>query len=812
MSSLRKVLFLLGSVVLAVTFLHYSGHILAAAPQAQASREKADFYLATDGNDKWSGRLEAPNAQRNDGPFASFERAQQAVREQKKRNAATTVMVREGTYFLSQPIHFGHEDSGSQSAPVVYQAFPGERVIISGGRHLTGWSNPGGNRWTVKLSSREYQNFEALFFNGERRYRPRTTEGSYLYIKGPVYSAERTPTCSVQPGQNRRRRQGGGAGQGGGGRPGRFGRRFPGGGPPYGGQGRGRAGGGEGGEAGQWECFDRFYYKGDDIASSYHSMALGDVEVIDFEKWIVARLRLARVDTDQHIAYTTGPTFLGPLSGFMQDHRYLIENVQEALKQPGQWYLDRCTDPPGCSSSDGTWTLTYLAKSGENPNTMPVIVPQVSQLIVAKDLQNVVFKNLTFAHDNWYPAPEGLGDFQGGPKVPAALSFINCSHITLDSDVVEHIQAWAVDIASESGTTTGNQVINSAIYDVGYGGIRIGRQGAEGDSDENIPNFTRVENSVIEGLGRIVPSGIGTGVWVGNAHHNVITHNDIYDIYNGAIRIGFKLNFARGAFQAHDNLVSFNKLYDLGQGVTSDMAGIYFASSGTTGNQVLNNVIHDVVHDPGPGGYGGEGLYFDQASANIVAKNNLVYRISQAGLFVNYADAIDGDQPQNNLVSNNIFAYTRMRVLQRGGENENSFVFTHNLVYFDRGTIQAYPGKWSCQGDCTRRFMMDYNVYWSPKGEKPDFITTDLQAHEATHFNFERWQSLGQDTHSIIADPKFVAPAHPKDDFTLRAGSPATQVGFVPFDFKQAGAINPVLRPPRVPPAFPLQVPDPNDF
>ena len=35
---------------------------------------------------------------------------------------------------------------------------------------------------------------------------------------------------------------------------------------------------GEGG----FVCMDRFYYKGDDIASNYHGMALGDVEILDF--------------------------------------------------------------------------------------------------------------------------------------------------------------------------------------------------------------------------------------------------------------------------------------------------------------------------------------------------------------------------------------------------------------------------------------------------------------------------------------------------------------------------------------------------
>src|SRR5581483_805991 len=293
-----------------------------------------------------------------------------------------------------------------------------------------------------------------------------------------------------------------------------------------------------------------------------------------------------------------------------------------------------------------------------------------------------------------------------------------------------------------------------------------------------------------------------------------VTHNEIYDFYNGAIRIGFKLNIRNGRGNAHDNLAAYNLVYNLGQGVTSDMGGIYTSNSDTKGNQILNNVIHDVVHDPGPGGYGGGGLYFDQGSSNIVAKNNLVYRVSGAGLFVNFADIFDGDTPQNNVVSNNIFAFSKKRLLQRGGESRNTFSFTHNIVYYDQGQIQAEPGKWSCTNDCTDYFFLDYNMYWHTKGEKPEFITTGREnpRRDITRHDFKAWQQMGEDQHSIIADPMFANPHPPVDDFTVRNTAAAKQIGFVAFDPKEAGRSHPVLKAPPVPPAFPLQLLDPNDF
>jgi len=45
-----------------------------------ASPARADFYVAPNGNDQWSGTLAEPNAQRSDGPFASLERARPPAR------------------------------------------------------------------------------------------------------------------------------------------------------------------------------------------------------------------------------------------------------------------------------------------------------------------------------------------------------------------------------------------------------------------------------------------------------------------------------------------------------------------------------------------------------------------------------------------------------------------------------------------------------------------------------------------------------------------------------------------------------------
>jgi hypothetical protein len=100
------------------------------------------FYVSTEGNDAWSGKLAEPNSAKNDGPFATLARARDAIRSLhagKPLHKPVTVYVRGGVYTLSAPLVFLPEDSGAAKYPVTYAAYPGEKVVLSGGRTITGW-------------------------------------------------------------------------------------------------------------------------------------------------------------------------------------------------------------------------------------------------------------------------------------------------------------------------------------------------------------------------------------------------------------------------------------------------------------------------------------------------------------------------------------------------------------------------------------------------------------------------------------------------------------------------------------------------
>ena len=103
------------------------------------------FYVAVDGNDAWSGHLEVVNTDKTDGPFASLQRARDAIRSLRGQGglpqAGVLVVVRGGRYYLNTPLDLTAQDSGTETTKIIYTAYPGEEVRLSGGRPVANFSN-----------------------------------------------------------------------------------------------------------------------------------------------------------------------------------------------------------------------------------------------------------------------------------------------------------------------------------------------------------------------------------------------------------------------------------------------------------------------------------------------------------------------------------------------------------------------------------------------------------------------------------------------------------------------------------------------
>jgi hypothetical protein len=82
------------------------------------------FYVATNGNDAWSGTLPAPNSANSDGPFKTLYKAQSSMNSS---STIKTVTIRGGTYTLTANLSFFSSSNGQTWIP-----FQNETPIIDG--------------------------------------------------------------------------------------------------------------------------------------------------------------------------------------------------------------------------------------------------------------------------------------------------------------------------------------------------------------------------------------------------------------------------------------------------------------------------------------------------------------------------------------------------------------------------------------------------------------------------------------------------------------------------------------------------------
>ena len=118
------------------------------------------YFVAPSGDDANPGTLVKP--------FATLQRAQQAARKLAGREAVT-VSLREGTYYLPEPLVFIAEDSGTQAAPVEYRAYEKEKPVVSGGVLLRGLKWEPYKDGILKAKVPEGFTTDQLFVNGKRQ-------------------------------------------------------------------------------------------------------------------------------------------------------------------------------------------------------------------------------------------------------------------------------------------------------------------------------------------------------------------------------------------------------------------------------------------------------------------------------------------------------------------------------------------------------------------------------------------------------------------------------------------------------------------
>lgn len=160
------------------------------------------FYVATNGNDQWSGTLPSSTESKKDGPFATLERARNAVRDlrQDYPKGAYSIEVRGGIYRLEKTFILESEDSGTEEFPLIISAFGSESPILTGTRIINNFEPFSGEIHKASLAGliNDFFPVRQLFVNNKRqalaRY-PNTNHDiardDFLYVEMPSPSASK---------------------------------------------------------------------------------------------------------------------------------------------------------------------------------------------------------------------------------------------------------------------------------------------------------------------------------------------------------------------------------------------------------------------------------------------------------------------------------------------------------------------------------------------------------------------------------------------------------------------------------------------
>ena len=484
------------------------------------------------------------------------------------------------------------------------------------------------------------------------------------------------------------------------------------------------------------------HFRGTDIQPRW---AGHGVEVVTLLAWSDLRMPIMKVDEGTHIATLASDP---QPSNKESDARYFIENTPDALDAPGEWYLDRASG-----------LVSYLPLPGENLMQAQVVAPALSTLIQLRGssetghfVRHIVFRGLTFEHAAWTMDAAGYADTQAASPAPSAVEASGALDCTFEKCSFAHLGGYAMSLGRGSKR---NQVLASHFFDLGAGGIKIGEPVQHpANADQNYQNI--IADNHLHDLGLVYAAGVG--IWVLQSSRNQIIHNHIHDLFYTAISVGWTWGY--GPNQSKGNLIAFNHLHSVGQGMLSDMGGIYTLGI-QPGTVIRNNLIHDIASFT----YGGWGIYPDEGSSEELIENNIVYHCKSAGFHQHYG--------RDNIVRNNIFAFNRENQLMRTrAEPHRSFTLQNNIVYFDSGRLLG--SNWTGS-----MFTTEKNVFYDRRGPRILFAGQ----------TFSAWQLAGHDQQSVIADPLFVNADN--FDFRLRPASPALRLGFHQIDMSTVG--------PRVP-------------
>ncbi len=699
-----------------------------------AAEPTADFFVSPNGSDTWSGRLSEPNAQRTDGPFASLERARNAVRESgKHRSGDISVLIRGGAYRLTKTVVFGLLDSGQGDSTVTYAAYPGETPVFSSGQEITKWKRvttalPGLPQAAIgKLQMADVSGqFHALF--DAEGLLPRARSKGFI----PLEVGSRNEL------------------------------HFP------------------AGQLKNWPDLE-------DV----------EIVVRPHHAWVVNILPLESVDEQRQIARTSiDATYaMNRLHFLKETESCWVENTLEELDEPGEWVLNTKEGKlylwPRNDSTVLAPQLTELLRiEGKIDKRGSTDIP-VRNLcfrgltFMHGERYGIASDDAGLQHDwDMHDKANALVRLRGAENCrieQCRFAHSGSSAIRIDlhgqqntiaGNVIEHIGGAGVLLCGYGPGTKDvnrqNLIYNNHIHHVGriYShspGIMVWQSG-ENRVANNLVHHTPYTGIII--------SGCMTDFFTKNSRElgRTIRRHEIDRLSKKP-----QLEDVRPYLHTHDNTIEYNEIHHAME-MLGDGNAIYIRGAGA-GNVIRRNYIHHLVAPM----IMQAAIRTDGGQTDTLIAENLIYKCNSQGIILKL-----NNRCEHNIIADVIAPPRGYYLSVREGPMTGATI-KRNIFYSSSDTCtfidELPPGRGRTTEDrrgrdlaASKQADTDHNIYFCAGNQQLGTLMLEKQQRD------------GVDAHSLSVDPLFVDPAN--GDFQLQPDSPALKLGFVPFDVSKVGLVH----------------------
>lgn len=525
----------------------------------------AEFFVAPAGNDANVGTAESP--------FATPGQAQLASRQviAAGLNEAVTVTLRGGTYRLAKPLEMTVADGGTAGHAVVWRAAPGERVVFSGGKVLTGGSVWPDGLWRVAGAEAQVGGrFRELFLNGVRRPRARFPNDGYLRVREA--GADKRTSFTTEP-----------------------------------------------------NVLPAIRPAGDAELVFLHDWSISRVPVqaVDPAGGMVALAGPIGASQQQFA-----------IDNFEPHPRFFLENDPTVFDLPGEWFFDRPTGLLVYRPLPGETAEAIQAVVPVSPALVVVRGDEATGTPVRNlHFAGIEFEHAAWLppgqgyagiQAGFYEARSAAGGGMSPDPVPAAVSFRVAEGCSLSDSAVRHVGGSGVEFGSRCRNCV---LARTVVQDVSADGVIIGEGGHRAVGGQawwrsapgQVPTGNVVEDCLIERCGAQYFGAVG--IWAGLNAGLTVRRNLVRDVPYTGVSLGWQWDDT--PTPARDNRVERNHIHGVMK-VLSDGGGIYTLGL-QPGTALAGNLIHGVpVH---AGKAESDGMFLDEGTTGLLIEGNVIYDI-----------------------------------------------------------------------------------------------------------------------------------------------------------------------------------------